>query len=207
LALVKAAGVYDVRTDRPRVGDRFFVDTNVWKYFTYANATTGQKGRPTAKATYSRYLTDCLDAKATLYWSPLSYSELAHVVETVEMEIYNATAEPHMVCRTVKQFRSGDVERLTVVAEMRIVWEQVSNLGTALPTATDEAALKAAITLFEGCPLDGYDVFYVNAMRDGLLDAVITDDIDFISVPGLRVFTANDAALRQAAMFKKMSMR
>jgi hypothetical protein len=67
--------------------------------------------------------------------------------------------------------------------------------------------LKAAITLFEGCPLDGYDIFYVNAMRNAGIDAVLTDDIDFIYVPGLRVFTANERALKLAAMYKKVSTR
>jgi len=204
---VKAAGVYDVRVDSPRASDRFFVDTNVWKFFAYANATTGQKGRPAAKAAYSKYLTDCLKAKATLYWSPLSYAELAHIVETVEMEIYNSAVPAHMACNHIKEFRSGDVERLTVVTELQIAWAQVSSLGTALPTPTDEDALKAAILLFEGCPLDGYDIFYVNAMRNAGLDAVITDDVDFIYVPGLRVYTANAKALQQAAMFRKSLTR
>jgi len=142
-----------------------------------------------------------------LHWSPLSYSELAHIVETVEMEIYNATAAPHLVCRNIKEFRSGDVERLTVVTEMQIAWGQVSSIATALSTPTDAVALKDAIALFEGCPLDGYDIFYVNAMRNAGLDAVVTDDIDFIYVPDLRVFTANDRALKQAALFKKAATR
>ena len=204
---MKAAGVYDVRVDSPRAGDRFFVDTNVWKFFAYANATTGPKGRPAAKAVYSKYLMECRKAKATLHWSPLSYAELAHIVETVEMDIYNASAPPHLVCKHVKEFRFGDVERLTVVTELQIAWAQVSSLGTALPTPTDENALKAAIALFEGCPLDGYDIFYVNAMRDAGVDAVVTDDVDFIYVPGLRVFTANGKALQQAEMFKKRLTR
>lgn len=204
---MKAAGVYDVRIDSPRANDRFFVDTNVWKSFAYANATTGPSGRPAASAAYSKYVTKCLDATATLYWSPLSYSELAHIVETVEMEIHNAVAPPHKVCRSIKEFRSGDLERLTVVTEMQIAWGQVSSIGKALPTPTDDAALKAAIALFEGYPLDGYDVFYVNAMRNAGLDAVVTDDIDFIYVPGLRVFTANDRALKQATMFRKLLTR
>jgi predicted nucleic acid-binding protein len=201
--MVRAAGVYDIRTEHPRADERIFVDTNVWKFFAYANATTGSKGRPVEKAAYSKYVMACRAAIATLYWSPLSYSELAHVIETIEMDIHNSTAPPGKQCKSIKQFRTGTVERATVVAEMQIAWNQVSSLGTALPTPTDETALTKAIALFEGCPLDGYDIFYVNAMRNAGIDAIVTDDVDFIYVPGLHVFTANEKALQLAAMFRK----
>jgi hypothetical protein len=74
-------------------------------------------------------------------------------------------------------------ENLLNPEEMQIAWQQVTSLGTAMPTPTDKAALNAAITLFEGCALDAYDIFYVNAMRTAGIDAVVTDDIDFIHVP------------------------
>jgi hypothetical protein len=57
------------------------------------------------------------------------------------------------------------------------------SIGAALPTTTHDTALKAAIELFEGCPLDGYDIFYVNAIQNARLDAVVTDDIKSSTFP------------------------
>lgn len=205
--MVTAAAVIDVRADVPRAGDRFFVDTNVWRFFTYAKFTTGDAAQiahlqKLAQA-YSKYVQECVKVGATLYWSPLSYSELSSVIERAEHDIYKALLGNGKV--GLKDFRLGGVERATVVAEMQTAWGQISALGKPLPTPTDDAALASAIELFEGRPLDGYDIFYVHAMNASSVMAVITDDIDFTHVPNLRVFTANEKAIRQAGFFPKVA--
>lgn len=203
--MVTASAVVDVRTDKPRATDRFFVDTNVWRYITYAKFTLGNAARSQTMAqVYSAYIERCLKAGAVLYYSPLSYSELAAAIERTELDIYNAQRGDD--CH-LKQFRLGTNERQTVVAEVQAAWGQVSVIGQPLATPTDAKAFTAAVTLFEQNPLDGYDIFFINAMRAADLTAVITDDVDFTHVSGLRVFTANDTSLRQARMFRKLVAR
>jgi predicted nucleic acid-binding protein len=204
--LVRASAVIDIRSDLPREGESLFVDTNVWKNFAYTNASASASFRPQNAGAYAKYVEKCIAKKTSLLYSNLSYSELAHVIETIECEIYNGTrAEGDRV--RLKQFRQGDVERLTVVTEMQITWQLVTEAATLLPTAIDDEAQRAAAELFEGFPLDGYDIFYVNAMRAAKVDAILTDDADYIYVPGLRVFTASDTALRMAGAFKKIVVR
>lgn len=204
--MVNAHSVVDVRGDTARPSDSFFVDTNVWRFFTYTKFTTGDAARnQRAVQAYSAYINVCLKASATLYFSPLSYSELSAAIERTECDLYNAK-NPTKQC-SLKQFRLGTAERQGVVAEMTAAWGQITTIGTALSTPTDSAALKAAVELFVNNPLDGYDIFYVNAMQNAGLTAVITDDIDFTRVSGLRVFTANDTALQQAQMFRKVVTR
>jgi predicted nucleic acid-binding protein len=202
--LVTAASVIDVRTDTPRKTDRFFVDTNVWRYFTYAKFTIGNIAEQQRKAQiYSAYIQKCLTVGATLLWSPLSYSELSSVIERAELDIYNKAHAGAM--SSMKDFRLGTAERTTVVAEVDASWGQICTMGTALPTPCDDTALAAAVALFQNYPLDGYDIFYVNAMHAANVNAVVTDDIDFTHVPNLHVFTANDKAIRQAAYFTKVA--
>lgn len=202
--MIQAADVYDIRSDSPRLNDRFLVDTNVWKFLVYGKAT---QQRTAVAAAYVNYLTACRKANSALLWSPLSYTELGHLIELTEMEIYNRTAATHLKCTDPKEFRTGTQTRATVVGEMKVAWAQVSSMGTALPTPTDANALAAAINLFENCPLDGYDVFYIHAMRAAGIDCVITDDVDFLYVPGLRIFTANGKALERAEKFRKKHTR
>ena len=202
--MVAAASVIDVRTDSPRKSDRFFVDTNVWRFFTYAKFTTGNIPDQQRKAQiYSSYVSKCLVAGAVLLWSPLSYSELSSVVERTELDIYNTG---HVSAQSsLKDFRLGTAERAAVVAEVDAAWGQIDSIGSMLQTPCDAAALNAAIALFQNHPLDGYDIFYVNAMHAANVNAVVSDDIDFTHIPNLNVFTANDKAIRQAALFPRVA--
>ncbi|MEA5577670.1 hypothetical protein [Anabaena sp. UHCC 0451] len=46
--------------------------------------------------------------------------------------------------------------------------------------------------------LDGYDLFILESMGQESIDKIITDDGDFVTVPGIQVFTANPRAIAAA---------
>ena len=203
--MVLADAVIDIRADKPRVGDKFFVDTNVWRYFTYAKFTTSHSLKQKQLAQiYSKYINDCLKAGASLFWSPLSYSELSSVIEKTEFDLYKAM-NPGNASLSIKDFRLGNIERTGVVFEMQIAWNQITSLALPLSTSTDSESLAKAVELFEKFPLDGYDIFYIQAMMAARVSSVITHDIDFVHVSGLNVFTANEKALTSASFFPRVS--
>ena len=55
---------------------------------------------------------------------------------------------------------------------------------------------------FEQLPVDGYDLFSINAIKAAGISQVISDDGDFCTVPGITLFTANSSAIRAAQMQK-----
>jgi hypothetical protein len=58
LNLTVRSDVIDIKTDNPRKGDIFLVDTNVWLWYTYPNSTRGSKAPPRRDITpYLKYLT------------------------------------------------------------------------------------------------------------------------------------------------------
>ncbi|WP_238360990.1 hypothetical protein [Iningainema tapete] len=63
------------------------------------------------------------------------------------------------------------------------------------------------MTRFQTQLLDGYDLFILETMnKEGIVN-VITDDGDFVSVPGIRVFTSNMNAIKAARSQGKLVVR
>lgn len=188
------ADVVDLRSDRPKAGETFLVDTNVWFWLTYSRASQGASSYQTRD--YPRYLSLLLAAAGRPYWCGLALAELAHLIEKTEREIFEKTAGPI----PPKEFRHNHpAERRRVAQEVEAAWVQVAALGAPLETTVGAAATDAALARFLAQPLDGYDLFMVEAAVKAGVTQVLTDDGDFASVPGLRVFTANRTVIKTAA--------
>jgi len=52
-----------------------------------------------------------------------------------------------------------------------------------------------------------YDLFYVEAMALAGLTQIITDDADFVTIPGITVFTSNRNAIELARSQGKLLKR
>lgn len=200
--MLTAKGVFNVDSDRPNRSDRIFVDTNVWLTFTYSTASI--RGSRAAQS-YSQYLKACIRAGASLFYSPLTFSELAHNIEKFVCDTYNKS-HPGLEC-SPKQFRTGTGTRADVTDEVKDAWNQVKSMALHLITPIDASAMANAEEIFEKCPVDGYDAFFINAMEQAGIDCILTDDADFLHVPNLKVFTANERALREAGLYKKLKTR
>lgn len=179
--------------------DRMFVDTNIWKCFTYTKATLPRQAH--SVSVYTNFISECVKAKAQLFSSVLSFSELSSIIERTELEIYknaNGTNVP------IKKFREGTIERQVVVQEVNVAWQQVEQLSTLIPITLDDHCLASARANFDNYPLDSYDVFFVEQMKAAGLTAIVTDDLDFIYVPGLEVYTCNVDSIGRARLFKRL---
>ena len=101
------------------------------------------------------------------------------------------------------------LERKNVVAEVEAAWSQVKAIAVPLSVTIDESLTDAALQRFQTQALDGYDLFILESMyRSGSGQVnVITDDIDYIGVPDIQVFTANPQALEVAERQGKIVTR
>jgi hypothetical protein len=55
--------------------------------------------------------------------------------------------------------------------------------------------------------LDGYDLITIEAMHQNGIKHIITDDKDFLTVPGIVVLTANNNAVQAARAAGKLITR
>src|ERR1700682_4192651 len=178
----------------------FLVDTNPWFWATYSRATLPfLLGRPSKRQheQYLRFIKKSLDVGCTIGRCDLTLSELAHRIEITEKQIYEHHALKQTEIR-LKDYRAISVERKSVVSEIANVWSSVTSMSEnwALTLSNDvtEAALQSPRT----CALDGYDVFFLEAVKQKGCASILTDDSDFSAVAGISIFTSNLRVLAEA---------
>lgn len=198
------AEVIDIRTDTPKAEDAFLVDSNVWYWMTYTRASLSAK--PYQINDYPKYLGKIKTIKAQLYQCGLSLSELAHSIEKTEFEIFaRATGFDK---RKKKEFRHNhNIERSNVVAEIQAAWGLVKTMAAPIDVMVDGPTTDAALCRIGSQPLDGYDLFFLEAIAKTGVVQVITDDGDFTIVPRIQVFTANSNVIEAARTQGKLIKR
>lgn len=202
--LVVQAEVIDLQSDRPRIDDLFLVDTNVWFWLTYANAGYARGADPNKIRAYSNYLRSALSKGATLTYSGLILAELTHIIEKTEREIYMQAHAP----LKPKEYRHNlPHERNRVVAEVQGAWSQVEAIAAPANLTINDTTTNAALTRFQTQAVDGYDLLILEAASRERLTQFITDDMDYVTVPGIQVFTANPTSIQSANNQGKLIVR
>ncbi|MEL6492746.1 MAG: hypothetical protein AAFQ95_22580 [Cyanobacteria bacterium J06621_3] len=194
------AEVIDITTDTPQPEDIFLVDTNIWLWQTYPNVTlNANKTIVRRSRDYSRYLRKTLSAGSQLKYSGLTLSELAHVIEKTERDIFKR--EQGLPKLSAKAYRhSYPSARETVTLLVKAAWDQVTSLATSADVTVDAELTQKALHRFQTQALDGYDLFLLEAIssiRNSPVQ-VLTDDMDYACVPGIQLFTQNRLVLEQA---------
>jgi hypothetical protein len=198
------ANVVDVTVDHPKNTDAFLVDSNVWFWFAYTKASMQVGYHRTSS--YPNYLKQCMSVGATLIKTGLSLSELAHVIEKTEFEIYSANPAIGKISK--KEYRHNLLaERANVVAEIESVWNQIDPIGTQMEIRVEELLTRAALARLKKERLDGYDAITTETFLKTPYKNILTDDGDFVTVTGITVFTANSSVINQARAQYKLVTR
>lgn len=193
------AEVVDIQSDNPKADDIFLVDTNAWYWHTYTNASISSRFYQITE--YPSYIAKAISANSLLLYSGLSLAELAYNIEKAEREIFGSTLNP-------KEYRHHyPTERAKVVTEVQSAWSQVTSTAVCTDVLVNEETSEAALTRFQTQLLDGYDLLIVEAMDKENIAQIITDDGDYVTVPGIKVFTANNGAIAAARNQGKLLVR
>lgn len=207
--LVVRADVVDITRDTPQATDAFLVDTCVWYWMTYTRASIAlplARPRPYQTKYYPSYAKAALSAGSRIMQSGLNFTELAHRIECTEYDIHNTLGTN--VCATMKEYRHNlPSERSSVCAEIETAWIQVSLLSTALTLTIDSSTAAAALGHLQAAQVDGYDSLMLECMKENGVKQILTDDGDFATVAGIRVFTANWNVINAASRQQKLIVR
>lgn len=197
------AEVIDLRSDTPQDDDMFLVDTNIWFWLTYTQASAS--AAPYQIRDYPTYIAKALTTKCLLSYCGLSLSELAHNIEQTERKIFNSRSSTNLKS---KEYRHNyPTQRANIVSEIEIAWDQVTLIAASTDITVNEALTNAALNRFKTQILDGYDLMILEAMDKAGINQVITDDGDYVTVPGIKVFTANKNAIAAARNQGKLITR
>lgn len=202
---VIAADIIDVRVDAPKPEDVFLVDSNVWYWMTYTKASLSNQRQTLRQVRdYSAFVNNAIAVSAKLYRCALSLSELAHTIEKSEREIFEKTSGS---IRAKEYRHNRPKERSNVVNEVQAAWGQVKTMASSLDVTINDAITDATLTRFGKECVDGYDLFFLEAMSNEKLIQIVTDDGDFATVSGIRVFTANKNVITAAEKQEKLVTR
>lgn len=201
------ADVIDIRQDSPKSDDVFLVDTNVWYWLTYTRASQADHPPRSYQINdYPSYIAKALSAKSQLHSCGLSLAELAHRIEKTELEVYARTTGFDK--NKEKEYRHNySTERANVVSEVQAAWGQVKTMALTVDVQIDEPVTDAALLRLAAQPLDGYDLFILEGISSAGVVKVITDDGDYVIVPGIQVFTANQNVITAAQNQRKLITR
>ncbi len=191
------ADIIDITVDTPRREDVFLVDSNVWYWMTYTRASLANNPpRPQQVHDYPTFINNAIGVSAKLYRCGLSFAELAHLIERTEREIFEKT---HGTV-TPKEYRHNHRSERSknVVHEVKAAWAQVKTMALSLDVAITDGLADGALARFNNDCVDGYDLFFLEAMSQRSVVQIITDDGDFATVSGIRVFTANKNVIAAA---------
>ena len=185
------ANVVDIRRDTPKREDIFLVDTNVWYWMTYTKASRSAQHHQITH--YPTYISAALSTNSQLSHCGLSLNELSHIIEGTEREIFKQSN--HHI--NTKEFRHNlPAERSNVVQEIQAAWGQVTAMSKSLDLMVNADLANRSLQRMTTEPLDGYDLFLLEAMSENGITNIITDDGDFAAVPGIQLFTANNNVIR-----------
>lgn len=202
-----AADVVDIQSDTPNKGDKFFIDTNVWFWMTYSQASISARNYQIGN--YPPYVEAILYAGGKIFQNALSFAELSHLIEKTELDIFNSNNRIHGTKEIMsKDFRhSYSKEREKVTAEIETAWAQVKSLAEPLDVTLDEVIVDRALKRIKTQKVDGYDLFILELMSRYNIRQIITDDGDFATVPGIKVFTSNRNVINAAHQQNKILQR
>lgn len=118
--LTVRAEVIDVRTDTPQPSDTLFVDTNVWLWQTYglppeSNLNRARRAEQKLRL-YTRYLNAALVRGVQLKYCGLILSELAHVIEKTEFDIFKRSNRVDLL--SAKAYRHNYPDEHAMVASL-----------------------------------------------------------------------------------------
>jgi predicted nucleic acid-binding protein len=191
------AQIVDIRKDSPRSDDIFLVDTNVWYWHTYTNANVSAWDYQIDN--YPEYLIQAISANSVLSYTGLTLSELSHLIEQTERDLFIKFLKLDPKKFKSKEYRHNyPDERKKVVREIMTAWSQVISIAAPLDFTVNETVTNSALLQLQSQALDGYDLFMLEAMKKEGITQIITDDGDFITIEGVSVFTANSNIIRAA---------
>ncbi|NEU77183.1 hypothetical protein PI95_032980 [Hassallia byssoidea VB512170] len=195
------AEVVDIQSDAPKNDDIFLVDTNAWYWYSYTNASISSCAYQITE--YPSYIAKAISANSLLLYCGLSLAELAHNIEQTQKGIFSSNPK-----FSSKDYRHNySTERAKVVAQVQAAWSQVTSTAVCTDVLVSEETSNAALTRFQTQLLDGYDLLILEAMDKAGVTQIITDDGDYVTVPGIKVFTANNGAIAAGKTQGKLLVR
>lgn len=194
------AEIHDLSSIENYNGEPFLVDTNIWLWITYSKIMPTKPELRDKVIQYTDKIMEMQREGALLVYSALTFSEVATNIEKQELAEHISSRNPDLNFRESKSkvFSKKKLFRNDINIRNRVADEISASISQIVDLAdkqADDNLTKLTIEQFvkdiRETTLDGTDVLLKHiGVHDDIVN-VVTDDKDYGSVDGLRVFTLN----------------
>lgn len=205
-SLVRAE-VVDLRDRRHARPAQVVVDTNVLYFVFYpgfpALAHAGGRGPQHYQTqTYPAWWKQAAKAGTKLFISAASLSEFVTLAEATELEAMWLT-DPNRPANSSFSRKDARYQYASQLANNRqgvlTLVQQIQKSVDVLPAFRDpDNGLSRISAVWQSSLTDFNDAAMVANANYGSIPHILTDDIDLVTIAGIRVYTANDRAIRAA---------
>lgn len=178
---------------KPERTDKYFLDTNVWFWFTYcgANFISSNKPRDYQLEHYPLFIEKIQNIGAKIFHCPLIYTELANLIERTEYEEYLKSHNLDRNAFSRKKFRAIESARQKVIKEIECAWNTISSFSECLELTLNGGTIQATHSFMKQSKLDPYDAIFIHFMNSHNIKMLVSDDGDMMESKVSEIFTAN----------------
>ncbi|WP_062810950.1 PIN domain-containing protein [Alcanivorax sp. NBRC 102028] len=184
------ASIIDIENCEPERSDKYFVDTNVWYWFS-SSSPTELETRPYQIEKYPFFIEKALDNGAKIFHSSFTFLELSHIIEKEQCKrLYG-----NEWFAKIKEFRDDPGKRELTLREIKTSWDTIRNVSACLNFPAQENFPEKIHEHLSNASLDPYDACYYEIMNKNSIVQIISDDRDFSNIANIELFTANSRVL------------
>lgn len=172
----------------------FFLDTNVLYWYVYPRCGIESESRIQLQATpYYDFIDSLVAAGNPLYTSVYNITELLHVIEKREYDLYQAT---HPEAKwSIKDLRRLPDQRAQLKMNLSTAISNVKNICHILDFSFTYSIFEQFISELQDHHCDPFDYAILKYCIAEKHLNIISDDSDFTSMEQICLFTANATAL------------
>lgn len=187
--------IKDIKTFVPiNTSLEFCLDTNVLYWYTYPRYTCeANRGIQLHAQPYYDFVDTLVSNGNPLITTRYNISELINIIEKHEFEIFCAKNTDAKY--TIKDWRRMPQQRKALKKILKTTIENAKAICSVLDFNFSESILDACVNSLDCHRCDVFDYAIISFYQRTNHLNIITDDDDFTSIEGLRLFTANERSL------------
>ncbi|MDT2816270.1 hypothetical protein P7H55_00170 [Vagococcus lutrae] len=191
---LKCENIFNIENCTISKGDVFLVDTNIWFWLTYQNASSARGYKPEKVQKYTTFMNEVMNQGAKLHASLITYTEIMNIVERTEFDVFNNIQQQENKKKIPKkEFRRNSRLRKDTTLIIKNVIEQIDSLTESkdFVQILDYIDIKKLSIGLENSVLDPSDIVNGYLAKENNVINIISDDSDFYSLEGINLYTAN----------------
>lgn len=169
----------------------YFLDTNVLYWYCYPKYNLLNNAVQKQSSVYIDFVDDLVNKGNPIFTSVYNISELLHVVEKNEFDLFKSTQNINI---TLKDFR-----RMTGRSDLKNIlkacMQNIRSICKILDYHSGPDVFNEFIDTIDQHHCDNYDYIILKNCKVDNKTNIISDDADFATIDGFTLYTANSNAL------------